>query len=345
MYRREWLKRGWELAAGSVASLVVLDALALADTDAPHHSFRAARRTRVSSQAMGTHINTTAVCVDPDQARTVIRAALDELEMVDRLMTIHRDDSDLGRTNRSQGGSLDIRTLEVARKACELAALTDGALDPTILPLMRYWGFVSGQDRLPTREDVEAVVDQVGYRRFRVAGDKVLLEAGTEIDFGGIAKGYGVDRAVDCARGEGVRNVMVEAGGDLFAAGRPSPGRRWTIGIRDPEHPDRIFATIEVEDEAVATSGGYEKFRIVGGARVPHLLNPKTGLAARGTISATIIARSTIEADALATAAFVMGSTASMELISELPGVEGLWVDSNGRRWMTPGLRNRVQFV
>ncbi len=347
MYRREWLRRGWDLAAGGIASLVVLDAFAFAESANDSRSSSKAQRILHASRAMGTHINTTAVGADSDHLQKAIRMALKELEAVDRLMTIHRDDSDLAHLNRRTGrtGSLDPRTLEVARASRRFAVLTDGALDPTILPLMRRWGFMTGQNLLPSSQDIEQVMDLVGYRGFRIVAERIELDPGQEIDFGGIAKGYGVDRAVARARREGVVNVMIEAGGDLYAAGRPEPDRKWKVGIRDPRRPDRIFATIDVENEAVATSGGYEKFRIVGGRKVPHLLDPRTGQPARGVISATIIARSTMEADALSTATFVMGVKESLELVRSLPGVEGFWVDAEGHRWMSTGLPDRLRFV
>jgi thiamine biosynthesis lipoprotein len=296
---------------------------------------------------MGTHINTTAVGADSDHLQNAIGMALKELEAVDRLMTVHRDDSDLGLINgrwRTKG-SPDSRTLEVARASRQFASLTDGALDPTILPLMRHWGFNYSQDLFPSSQGLEKIVDLVGYRGFRIVEDRIELDPGHEIDFGGIAKGYGVDKAVERARQEGIENVMIEAGGDLYAVGRPESDRKWRVGIRDPRRPDRILATIEVENEAVATSGGYEKFRVIGGRKVPHLLDPRTGWPARGTISATIIAKSTMEADALSTATFVMCVTESMELVRSLPGVEGLWVDTEGRLWMSPGLPSRICFT
>jgi thiamine biosynthesis lipoprotein len=342
VHRREWLRRGWELAAGGIASLVVMDAFALAESG----TSLKAQRIKHASRAMGTHINSTAVGTDSDHLQQAIQIALKELEAVDRLMTVHRDDSDLGLINGRKGGqgAPDSRTLEVARASRRFASLTDGALDPTILPLMRHWGFMNSQELLPSSRDIEPVLHRVGYRGLRILEDRIELDPGHEIDFGGVAKGYGVDKAVERALQEGIENVMIEAGGDLYAAGRPESGRRWKVGIRDPRRHDRILATIDVENEAVATSGGYEKFKVVGGRKVPHLLDPRTGRPARGTISATIIARSTMEADALSTATFVMGVTKSMELVHSLPGVEGLWVDAEGHRWMSPGLPSRIRF-
>lgn len=344
MYRREWLKRSWKLAAGGAGSLVVLDAFGVSGSDSPTSP---TSKTRRASRAMGTHINTTAVGPDQRLAKDAIDAGLRELEAVDRLMTIHSDDSDLGRLNArlGSGDGVDVRTLEVALVAQRYAEMTDGALDPTILPLMRHWGFMERRNKAPSPEGLEEVLDRVGYRGIRVAGNRIALEPGTEVDFGGVAKGYGVDCAVERAKEVGVRDLMLEAGGDLYAAGRPDPDRRWTVGIRDPLHPDKLFATIDVEDEAVATSGGYEKFRVLDGRRITHLLDPRTGSPVEGVISSTIIAASTMEADALSTATFVAGIVPALDLVTPLAGVEGLWVDNDGRRWMTPGLKGRVRFV
>jgi FAD:protein FMN transferase len=338
VFRREWLQIAGKLAAGSMASLFVLDANLSGAS-------QKMRRTALSSRAMGTRINVTGFG-DREDVRSVLEGAIREIDTIDRLMTIHRDDSDLTVANRSGGrsGKPDPMTLEVARESLAIASLTGGALDPTILPLMQIWGF-TGPTKWALESHIEAVVDRVGYRSVQVTDDRILLEGDRQIDFGSIAKGYGVDQAVGRAITDGIQNVMVEAGGDLYAAGRPEPDRRWTIGVRDPERPSRLFATIDVENEAVATSGGYEKFRVFDGRKVPHILDPRTGHPAQGTISATIVAPTTMQADALSTATFVLGIDAAMDLISSIPEVEGLWVDADGRRWMTQGLKRRVQFV
>jgi FAD:protein FMN transferase len=246
---------------------------------------------RQTVQAMGTWINLTTLCEGDDVPNGPAQnAAIKEIERVERLMSIYQSGSDLYRVNQKSGGlvPVNLHTLTVAKAARTYADLTDGALDPTILPLMRYWGMMAQRNHVPCRRDLGACLEQVGYANMVIEDQALGLRcSGAEIDFGGIAKGYGVDCAIATLKNEGVQHGLVEAGGDLYAFGRPATDRRWQIGVRDPRYPERIFATLELENEAVATSGGYEKFRKFVDKKVSHLIDPRTGQPAQEIISAT----------------------------------------------------------
>ncbi len=344
MRRRDFLRRAGIGAAGA-AALVVLDPFARVAGAVGPGGVGPLRRTVCG---MGTWIHLTAVPDGTDGADASVDAALGEVAEVDRLMSAHRADSDLSRIHLAAGGMarVDARTLAVAEAGLAYAEMTGGALDPTVLPLMRFWGFMGQRDVLPRPGDLGPVLERVGYRQALIRDGQVgLRQAGGELDFGGIAKGYGVDRAVAQLRRGGVVNAFVEAGGDLYAAGQPDPTRRWRVGIRDPRRPDRLFATLEVKDEAVATSGGYEKFRVVGGRRVAHLIDPRTGQPAEEVLSATVLAPTAMEADALATATYILGVRAGLDLVRQRPGVEGVWVTADGLRWVSPGLTGRIRWV
>ena len=340
MYRRDFLKRV-VLGSAGVSSLVVLEPYFYILDGIRQASGDLVRRT---VQSMGTRVHLRAFSDGMDGSH--IRSAIAEIEAVDRLMSVHRAKSDLSRVNRSAGGPVrvDPRTLEVARAALEFAGLTNGALDPTVLPLMRYWGFMEAQGTIPEARQLGPCLDRVGYGQLRVHNEWIELGQ-AEVDFGGIAKGYAVDRAVGQMRKDGMPRMLIEAGGDLYAAGRPDRDRCWQIGIRDPQRPNRIFAIVDMEDEAAATSGGYEKFRAIGNRRVPHLLDPRTGKPAQEIISATLFAPTTMEADALATATYILGVKAGLELVGQRPGVEGVWISVDGRRWVSPGLAGRIRWV
>jgi thiamine biosynthesis lipoprotein len=250
--------------------------------------------------------------------------------------------------NRDSGRPVpvDPHTLTVAKAAQDYADLTGGALDATILPLMRYWGFMERLDSIPRERNLGPHLERVRYRQVLIRdGQLGLLQMGGELDFGGTAKGYAVDRAVGRLRDAGIAGGLVEAGGDLYAAGRPEAHRRWNIGIRDPLRPDGLFATVEVENEAVATSGGYEQFHLIGGRPVSHLIDPRTGQPVEEIISATVFAPTTMEADALATATSVPGVEAALDLLRQRPAVEGVWVTADGMRWTTPELTGRIRWV
>jgi thiamine biosynthesis lipoprotein len=164
------------------------------------------------------------------------------------------------------------------------------------------------------------------------------------IDLGGIAKGYAVDRAFELLKGLGYRNLVVNAGGDLRVGGS-KPDGPWSIGIQHPRDPEKILARISVSDTAVATSGDYEKFFIHQGKRYHHILNPKDGFPAEGCQSVTILAKDAATADALATAIFVLGPEKGYALCQRLEGVDCLIIDKEGNITLSPGLKGRISSV
>ena len=186
-------------------------------------------------------------------------------------------------------------------------------------------------------------MERIDFWKLHVRGEEVRLEnGGYEVDFGGIAKGYGVDAAIRDLQSKGTRSALLEAGGDLYALGRPAADRRWTIGVRDPLDPTAIFATLEVEDEAVATSGIYAQTRTQGAQSVSHIIDPRTGQSVQHTLSVTIVAKEAMTADALATAACVLPPAQAKALIEETPDAEALWVFADKSVYTTRGLRRRV---
>jgi thiamine biosynthesis lipoprotein len=165
------------------------------------------------------------------------------------------------------------------------------------------------------------------------------------IHLGGIGKGYAVDRAVALMRGYGIRDFMVQFGGDLYVSGQPGDGP-WRLGINDPRGlPDDSFAMIELRDATLSTSGDYERFFVAAGTRYHHLLDPDTGQPARGSRSVTIVTARAMDADALSTGVFVMGARKGMALIERLPDVEGVIVSADNEVLISSGLRGRVRVV
>jgi FAD:protein FMN transferase len=265
------------------------------------------------------------------------------LGRVDRLLSVHQTTSELSRLNGSPGawmdGSLDL--LNVARAAIELGELTGGALDVTVLPLMKAYGFVPGN----SDGTVEELRRQVDFRQLSLDAGRVRIGAKTGVDFGGIAKGYGIDKAVAAARTTGVSSGIVEAGGDLFVMGRPSEDRGWSIGVRDPITIQGLAAKVEVQDAGVATSGSYLQRRRYQGEDIGHILDPGSGRGAERVASTTIVAPTAMMADALATAASVLSVDKSLDFVQSLPDVEGLWILPDRSVRMTPGMARMVTLL
>ncbi|MDD9985956.1 MAG: FAD:protein FMN transferase [Spirochaetaceae bacterium] len=197
----------------------------------------------------------------------------------------------------------------VLADAVRAAARTEGAYDPTILPVVRLWDFDDG-GRLPSPEALASAVSLVDYTTVRVTG-ALALAPGQQVDLGGVGKGAVVDLVADHLAGQGIERFLVEAGGDLLVAGLKPGERPWRIWIQHPRTPEAALAILEIgaagERRAVVTSGDYERYLEVDGVRYHHILDPKTGWPARRSVSVTVISARAAEADALATGLFVAG--------------------------------------
>ncbi|MBT8404822.1 MAG: FAD:protein FMN transferase [Gemmatimonadetes bacterium] len=248
-------------------------------------------------------------------AHHALDAAVAELRRVESLMTRFRADSDIGRVNRSRPGAavtVSPETAEVVRDALMWARDTEGRFDPGLARLSELWDPHPGA-RPPAAFDVEALTETPPWRALELGGDPGAPwlrrhTTAAALDLGGIAKGYGVDRAAAALEATGVRSALVNVGGDLMALGTGPGGRPWRIGVRDPERPDEVLTVLDVEDRAVATSGDYLRGFDHEGRRYHHLLDPATGRPHRPRFrSITIEAPTVRSADAAATAAFALG--------------------------------------
>ena len=238
----------------------------------------------------------------------------------------HRDPaSPVARLNRDGAADLDALTAATLSRAVRLAAATGGAFDPTVLPVTRLWDFDAG-GTLPDEAALRAALQRVDYRRLRVTGDAATLHD-AELDLGAIGKGAVVDHLADWLVERGYRRFLLEAGGDVLVSDLKPDGAQWRIWIRHPRSADAplAIATIGAAGErvALATSGDYERFMEQSGVRYHHILNPATGHPDSDAVSVSVIAGSAIEADALATALFVLGSGGG-KLLRGYPGIEGV---------------------
>lgn len=268
---------------------------------------------------------------DPDGARAAIDAAFRELRWVDRTMTRYDDTSDVGRANRHAARSdvaVEPATAHVIDRGLQWAEASGGVFDPCLAGAVALWD-VKHRSEPPPEERVREWADRALYRELELdrTGSRPRVRYANPdvgLDLGGIAKGYGVDRAVEALRAHGVRDALVNAGGDLYALGSSPDGDAWTIGVRSPADPTRIVSTVRLRDCGVATSGDYEQYFAHGGRRYHHLLDPHTGSPRRtGVHSTTVTARNCLDADAAATTAFGADPAAARRLLATVaPGAD-----------------------
>jgi len=299
------------------------------------------REWRYSAPAMGARASLTLVGsplgMFTGALNDAAKEAFAEVGLCEKLMTIYDPQSDIGRVNAAEPGreiAVDGRTYEALQDALEAERVTRGAFDVSILPAEERWGFKTDRARrAPGPGEAPAAGDGGPRIALRKAGGRCLvrlLKKGAGIDLGGIAPGYAADRVAKLLEARGIKNAMIDVGGECYCLGRGPGGSPWRVGIRNPRG-EGMLAVLELRDMAVATSGDYEDFFMEGGRRYSHIFDPRTERpAATGVVSSTVIARSCAEADALSTAILVLGREEGMKLAGERDGVECLMVSCDG---------------
>lgn len=301
---------------------------------------------------MGTTVEITVRGEDKALAGKAIGQAFREVEKIDNLMSTFKEDSEISLLNR-EGDRRPIKvsrdTCRVIRESLRLSALSGGAFDISVAPLLHLWGASRKSKQLPGKEDLKGTLALVNYRNIFIneeEGTVGFRKKGMNIDLGGIAKGYAVDKATERLRQQGIKRAIVNAGGDLYLLGRPFDKDFWVIGLRHPGKKGETLGIVRARNEAIATSGNYENYFSLGGKRYGHLLNPHTGRPVEGMLSVTVLAEDALRADGLATAIFVLGPKKGLELANHIKGVETIIIseDENGGMVIstTEGLKDRL---
>ncbi len=298
------------------------------------------RRTRM---LMGTVVEVVAFG-ERKPTLAAIDRALDEMARIEELMSPQRSGSDLSRLAAARDFvSLSPETARLLRLSLVLNRRSGGAFDPTLGALKRLWGIEGEHPAVPDEAALRRALALTGPDKLQLDGDRARVTVpGVGVDLGGIAKGYAIDRAAAVLRQAGIRHASINAGGDLRLIG-DRLGRPWRIGIQHPRRQEEMLAVLELSDVAVVTSGDYERYFIADGKRYHHIFDPATGRPARGCQSVTVVASDAVRADALATAAFVLGPEKGIELLRR-EGVEGVLVAADGRALVTDGLKGRIQW-
>jgi thiamine biosynthesis lipoprotein len=270
---------------------------------------------------MGTLVNLTLIGDETRSTQAAIEATLDRMSGLEAILSHYRPDSQLSQLNRE--GHLDAAApplLDLLALARRISERSEGAFDVTVKPLVDLYQNHQAQKTTPPAADIQQTLERVDYRRVIVEGQRVAFaRPGMAVTLDSIAKGYIVDEGIAVLRAHGYADVLVEAGGDLHAAGTRSSSDLWEIGILSPrKRASGILARLSISDAAVATSGDYQQ-PYTSDLSQHHILDPRTGYSAPELASATIIAPTAALADALATAAMVLGPRAGLELIGPWP--------------------------
>ena len=303
--------------------------------------------------AMGTEIVLTAWTSDDVRAEAAFAAVFGEFDRLDAMMSVWIEGSDIARLNGAAGDHpvpVSTQTREVLGVARQVSEWTDGRFDVTFAALSGLWKFDNQDkdDRIPDRREIEKRLPLINYRDVEVddrKGTAFLKRTGMRVNLGGIGKGYAVDRSVEILRRSGMRDFMIQAGGDMYVGGTRGD-RPWRVGIRDPRGPaDRSFAMLDLTDGTFSTSGDYERFFMKDGRRYHHILDLSVGEPARGCRSVTLVTERAVIADALAKGVFILGPDAGMALIERTPGVQGVIVSAKNEVLISSGLRGKLTLL
>lgn len=291
---------------------------------------------------MGTEVSVYLWNDDPVAAIADVEAVFAEVVRLDELMSTYKEDSLISKINREAAdGPVDAgdELFGLILRSLDMSVLTRGAFDITYDSVGQHYDF--RQKQRPNDEVILEELSRINYRFVHPDPDTRTVrfeKKGVRINLGGIAKGYAVERGVSILRARGVTNAIVTAGGDSRLLG-DRRGKPWIVGVRDPRRDGVVAVRIPLEDEAISTSGDYERFFDEDGIRYHHILKPDTGRPADSVHSATIVGPDAVITDALSTSVFVMGVDLGLRLIATLPDYEGVVIDASGELYYSDGLR------
>ncbi len=272
-------------------------------------------RLEESGDAMGATYSIVLYGYDRVKMEAAVDAAFEEVRRLDEMLSNYRADSEWSEVNRHAAEKPVKVSPELFQLLSDCVAYSresEGAFDISVGPLMKVWGFYKGSGHLPHKAEVEAALPKVGYKHIHLdpaAGTVWFDRAGVELDPGGIGKGYAVDRMVDVLRQQGFQIALV-AGSDssIYGMGAPpTEPKGWRVEIKDPWHPRKTVTEAFLKDMSMSTSGSYEKFFRADGRIYAHIMDPRTGYPAQGSVSVSVVAPRTIDSEAWAKPYFVNG--------------------------------------
>lgn len=297
---------------------------------------------KVSKTRLGMGSSVSMILLHPsaDQAEAAMAAGFDEVDRLSRLLS--RFDSSSPVSFLNDNGRLDDlapELREVLARSLHYHRLTRGAFDITVKPLLDLFTDRGERRLVPREAEIAALLPRIDSRRVALSGRSVFFAGeGMGVTLDGIAVGYVVDRAAAVVAGCGIGNFLIDAGGEIRAAGAKEAGRPWTVAIRDPGNGAGYPDVVRLCNAAISTSGNYEIF--YDSERVfHHIVDPATGRSPRADASVSVTARTALEADALSTGVFVMDPAAGTAFVDGLSGCESLIIDRGGRKWESRGWR------
>lgn len=285
-------------------------------------------------QLMGVDFIISVVCSDSIKASEEISFAVAETKRIEKIISSWDKESHTSEINLNAGNKpvqVAPELYELIKRSIKVSELTDGAFDVTVGPLIDLWKVSLSNQIIPTKTLINQALLLVDYQSIKLNDENqtVYLEKkGMKLGFGAIGKGYVAELIKEELIQRGIKAGMISAGGDLVVWGNHPQKQHWSIGIADPDKKGDLIGYVRLNENAIVTSGNYEKFIEIDGERYTHIINPTTGQTVKGLKSVSVICPNAELADALATACFVLGLEEGIELINKLDGIEALFIDT-----------------
>lgn len=280
---------------------------------------------------MWTQFEIVAYGEDRTRLAEVAEAAFEEIDRLDRQMSNYSETSELTYINRNAARSeviVEKELFDLLKLSVDYSRATDDAFDISVGPLMKAWGFFKGQGRVPNADELASVLAHIGYQHIKLDERARTIRfdrEGVEIDLGGIAKGYAVDKAAAILRDSGVTSALITSGSSsICAIGAPPKQSAWRVEVSDPLNRSRRVMTLELKDQSISTSGCNEKTFVLGGKTYCHIMSPRTGKPIEGIVSATILTPRGVDAEVFSKAVMVLGVEKAKELLKKRPDVRAI---------------------
>lgn len=286
---------------------------------------------------MGSGFQITVVVKDSTKADKAINLAINEISRIEKLISSWDPNSETSLINKNAGikpVKVSLELYGLIERAIGLSGLTDGAFDISYASMDKIWKFDGSMKKMPSKDEIKSSVAKVGFQKIILDSRNksvFLKDKGMKIGFGAIGKGYAADQAKALLLKNNVQAGIINASGDMNTWGRQPNGNEWTVAITNPLNKTKAAAVLPITNGAVVTSGNYEKFVQFNGVRYAHIIDPRTGYPATGILSVTVFAPKAELADALATSVFVMGIETGINRINQLPKVECVIIDKEGK--------------
>lgn len=284
---------------------------------------------------------------------SLTRQIMEELQAVDASLSMFNPKSTISKINAGESTQTDSLLRVILGLASEVSKNTDGAFDITVAPLVNAWGFGFKNGEFPDSAQIDSLRQLIGWNRIQLK-DKDLIKEDPRIiiDLSAIAKGFGSDCVAEMFRRKGIKNFMIEIGGEVVTSGVNAKGNPWRIGINKPENDttathNELQAILQMNDCAMATSGNYRNFYVKDGRKIAHTIDPHTGYPVQHSIlSSTVIAPTCAVADAYATAFMVLGMEKSLQVLDKLPKLIAYFIyadeEGNYQVWKSPAMENLI---